>query len=57
MFAAALLLLLIPIAFVIGGIAAFIMLPVKAGIVVAILAFTAAAIVVSWITNSIDLSH
>lgn len=57
MFAVALLLLLIPIAFVIGGIVAFIMLPVKAGIVVAILAFIAATVAVSWIASSIDLSH
>lgn len=51
------LLIAIPLALIIGGIVAFIMLPVKAGIAVAVLAFLAAAAVTTWFINSIDLSH
>lgn len=52
-----LIILLIPAALVVGGIVAFVMLPVKAGIAVAVVAFIAAGIALSWMLSQVDLSH
>jgi len=57
MFVLLLIVIAIPAAFVVGGIVAFVMLPIKAGIAVAVLAFILAGAAFSWMNNSIDLSH
>ncbi len=57
MLAVLFLILVIPALLIMGGIVAFILLPVKAGIAVAVLAFFIAAGLFSWMASNVDFSH